>query len=50
VFLERLFAERSGRGSQMAANAAGPLEPAGTIAASCAALTQDLLQVINQGR
>jgi len=50
AFLKRLFGEASGRGSQMAARAAAPLEPADTIAASCAALTLDLLRAVNQGR
>ena len=50
TFLERLFAEGSSRGSEMAARAAAPLEPADTIAASCAALTVDLLRTINKGK
>lgn len=44
--LERLFARPESEGSQMAARAAAPLEPAETIAASCAALAADLLAAI----
>ena len=45
-FLRALFSEPSRPGCQMAARAAVPLEPEDTIAASCAFLTQDLLQAI----
>jgi hypothetical protein len=45
-FLRDLFSEPSRPGCQMAARAAVPLEPEDTIAASCAFLTQDLLQAI----
>lgn len=45
-FLRDLFSEPSRPGCQMAARAAAPLEPEDTIAASCAFLTQDLLQAI----
>jgi hypothetical protein len=45
-FLRNLFSEPSRPGCQMAARAAAPLEPEDTIAASCAFLTQDLLQAI----
>ncbi len=45
--LQDLFSEPSSAGSQMAARAAAPLEPAETIAASYAALTQELLQEID---
>ena len=45
-FLRDLFSEPSRLGCQMAARAAAPLEPEDTIAASCAFLTQDLLQAI----
>lgn len=46
TFLRDLFSESSRPGCQMAARAATPLEPEDTIAASCAFLTQDLLQQI----
>jgi hypothetical protein len=45
-FLRDLFSEPSRPGCQMAARAAAPLEPEDTIAASCAFLTQDLLEAI----
>ena len=45
-FLRDLFTEPSRPGCQMAARAAAPLEPEDTIAASCAFLSQDLLQAI----
>ena len=45
-FLRDLFSEPSWVRCQMAARAAAPLEPEETIAASCAFLTQDLLQTI----
>jgi hypothetical protein len=45
-FLRDLFSEPSRPGCQMAAGAAAPLEPEDTIAASCAFLTQDLLEAI----
>jgi hypothetical protein len=45
-FLRDLFSEPPRPGCQMAARAAAPLEPEDTIAASCAFLTQDLLQAI----
>jgi hypothetical protein len=45
--LQDLFSEPSRAGAQMAARAAAPLESAETIAASCAALAQELLQEIN---
>ena len=45
-FLRDLFTEPSRPGCQMAARAAAPLEPEDTIAASCAFLSQDLLQTI----
>lgn len=46
TFLRDLFSEPSRPGCQMAARAAAPLEPEDTITASCAALTQDLLQAV----
>ncbi len=49
AFLGQLFGEASARGSQMAARAAAPLEPADTISASCAVLAQDLLRAVKQG-
>lgn len=47
VMLEGLFARPDSTGSQMAARAATPLEPADTTAASCAALTGDVLAALN---
>lgn len=44
TFLRDLFSEPSRPGCQMAARAAAPLESENTITASCAVLTQDLLQ------
>jgi hypothetical protein len=46
IFLRDLFFEPSRQGCQMAARAAAPLEPEDTITASCAVLTQDLLQAV----
>lgn len=46
TFLRDLFSEPSRPGCQMAAQAATPLEPEDTIAASCVFLTQDLLRQI----
>jgi hypothetical protein len=46
AFLRHLFADPSSRGSQMAARPTAPLEPPETIAASCAALAQDLLRAV----
>lgn len=46
TFLRDLFSEPSRPGCQMAARAAAPLEPQDTITASCAVLTQDLLQAV----
>lgn len=46
TFLRDLFSEPSRPGCQMAARAAAPLEPEDTITASCAVLTQDLLQAV----
>ncbi len=46
TFLRDLFSEPSRPGCQMAARAAAPLEPEDTITASCAALSQDLLQAV----
>lgn len=45
-YLRTLFGNHRARGSQMAARAAAPLEDPETIAASCAALTQDLLAAL----
>lgn len=45
--MQDLFSEPSSAGSQMAARAAAPLEPAERTAASCAALTQELLQELD---
>jgi hypothetical protein len=45
-FLERLFGKPDSAGSRMAARAAEPMEAAGTTAASCAALTEDLLKAL----
>lgn len=45
--LRYLFSEPSRSGAQMAARAVATLEPAETIAASCAALSQELLREIN---
>ncbi|OGR59410.1 MAG: hypothetical protein A2X36_12710 [Elusimicrobia bacterium GWA2_69_24] len=47
--LERLFSEPDSTGSRMAARAAAPMEPAETTAASCAALTGDLLSALRKG-
>ncbi|MDO8806076.1 MAG: GSU2403 family nucleotidyltransferase fold protein [Elusimicrobiota bacterium] len=44
--LERLFATPGSEGSQMAARAATPLEAAATTAASCAALTTEILSAM----
>lgn len=46
VFMEQLFGRPDSVGSRMAARAAGPMEVAETTAASCAALTEDLLRYI----
>jgi hypothetical protein len=46
TFLRDLFSEPSRPGCQMAARAAAPLEPEDTITASCAALSQDLIQAV----
>lgn len=46
-FLDRLFARPDGRGSEMAARAATPLEDEETIRASCAALATDLLEALD---
>ncbi|MGH3085692.1 MAG: GSU2403 family nucleotidyltransferase fold protein [Rubrobacteraceae bacterium] len=45
-FLRDLFSEPSRPGCWMAARAAAPLEPEDTITASCAVLSQDLLQAV----
>lgn len=47
-YLRDLFSNMSSPGSQMAGRAAAPLEDRDTIAASCAALTQDLLKAIER--
>jgi hypothetical protein len=47
--LERLFSRPEAPGSTYAARAAEGLEPADTIKASCAALTQDLLVAVSRG-
>lgn len=44
--LERLFAAPGSEGSQMAARAVTPLEAAATTAASCAALTTEILSAM----
>jgi hypothetical protein len=49
-FLRDLFSEPSRVGCQMAARAAAPLESGDTIAASCAFLTQDLLDAVSNAR
>ncbi len=49
-FLRDLFSEPSRVGCQMAARAAAPLESGDTIAASCAFLTQDLLDAVSSAR
>ncbi len=46
-FLDHLFARPDGRGSEMAARAATPLEDEETIQASCAALATDLLEALD---
>lgn len=46
AMLGQLFEKPTSTGSQMAARAATPLEPADTTAASCAALTGDLLAAL----
>ena len=47
--LERLFSGPNSTGSRMAARAAAPMEPIETTAASCAALTGDLLGALRKG-
>lgn len=47
TYLRDLFYEPSRPGCRMAAQAAVPLEPEDTITASCAVLTQDLLQAVS---
>ncbi len=44
--LDELFARSDGRGSEMAARAATPLEDEATIRASCAALARDVLDAL----
>lgn len=48
AYLRHLFYNVSSSGSQMAGRAATPLEDSDTIAASCAALTQDLLKALER--
>jgi len=48
AYLRHLFSNVSSSGSQMAGRAAAPLENPDTIAASCAALTQDLLKALDR--
>lgn len=49
-YLRTMFGDHRALGAQMAARAAAPLEDAETIAASCAALTQDLLAALEAAR
>lgn len=46
--LDELFGRSDGRGSEMAARAASPLEDEATIRASCAALARDLLDALTR--
>jgi hypothetical protein len=48
-YLRTMFGDHRAPGAQMAARAAAPLEDPETIAASCAALAQDLLAVLEPG-
>lgn len=48
AYLQDLFSNVRSPGSQMAGRAAAPLEDPDTIAASCAALTQDLLKALGR--
>lgn len=48
AYLQDLFSNVRSSGSQMAGRAAAPLENKDTIAASCAALTQDLLKSLER--
>ncbi len=48
--LREHFTDPRAAGPQIAARAAGPLLPAETVAASCAALASDLLRVIDSGK
>ncbi|MCC7370315.1 MAG: hypothetical protein IT306_17960 [Chloroflexi bacterium] len=47
AYLELLFSTASSRGSSLAASIIGPGDDPETVAASCAALTQDLLAALN---
>lgn len=48
TLLERLFATQDSEGSRLAVQAVGPLDDPATIAASCADLTQQLLQAVRR--